>query len=350
MIDWSQPRSLAQVTDDAGFTMSDLAFVAGLDESTVSRLWDNPHWLDRVSGRSLQSLIASVPGIAEYVASHSMLSRRNNLVEQLEDQGITVNRAAIVLSARTDIPHQYLFNALEAALNIMRGDDRKVSSCLPRFWGVQQNRALEYLFAPTGNQALLKNPQRLVSASVTMMPRLDRKGYSFHSILAKATFAHHVGIAKGELNNDFVSPITDRQSAFMVRSGIMGMLISSGDIALARQYEKMVESTPVLRMIEEWSFPTYTRDNKPNADFSLPKSILLRRTANEILHELDHYTDAYIYYLCRTYLPLALAKDPTFGLKLTDLRNSLIRRADTCKDATVRNTCILFARQLKEKI
>ena len=31
MIDWSQPHSLAKVTEDAGFTMSDVAFVSGLD-------------------------------------------------------------------------------------------------------------------------------------------------------------------------------------------------------------------------------------------------------------------------------------------------------------------------------
>jgi hypothetical protein len=42
MIDWSQPQPLSKVTEDAGFTMSDVAFVASLDESTVSRLWDDP--------------------------------------------------------------------------------------------------------------------------------------------------------------------------------------------------------------------------------------------------------------------------------------------------------------------
>ena len=63
MIDWSQPRPLSKVTEDAGFTMSDVAFVSSLDESTVSRLWDDPKWLDRISGRSLQALAASVPGV-----------------------------------------------------------------------------------------------------------------------------------------------------------------------------------------------------------------------------------------------------------------------------------------------
>ena len=195
MIDWSQPRPLSKVTEDAGFTMSDVAFVSGLDESTVSRLWDDPRWLDRVSGRSLQSLAASVPGVAEYFASHSVLARRNSLVNELQAEGLVVNRPALLLSAATEVPHQYLINALEAALSIMRGDERRACSYLARFWGLQQNRALESLYATEGDRALLQNPDQLFAASIEMTPRLNRKGYSFHSILAHATFAHHLGIA-----------------------------------------------------------------------------------------------------------------------------------------------------------
>jgi hypothetical protein len=348
MIDWSQPWPLSKVTEDAGFTMSDVAFVSGLDESTVSRLWDDPKWLDRVSGRSLQSLVASVPGVAEYFASHSVLTRRNKLITQLEAEGLVVNRPALLLSASTEIPHQYLINALEAALSIMRGDARRVCSYLARFWGLQQNRALESLYAPEGDRALLQNPNRLFEASVEMAPHLARKGYSFHSILALATFAHHLGIATGELDNRFLPPITDRQSAFMVRSGIMGLLINSNDADLAQRYEEMVKNTRVLEIIEEWSFPTYTRDSRPNTDFSLPGSILLRRTAEEILDEIHHYTEAYLYYLCCTYLPLALNRDPTFGLRITDLGNALAARIETCDEAIARRACIDLACQIKE--
>ena len=39
--------------------------------------------------------------------------------------------------------------------------------------------------------------------------------------------------------------------------------------------------TPILSAIEEWAFPTYARDNKPSVDFSIPGSILLRKTAIE---------------------------------------------------------------------
>jgi hypothetical protein len=335
------------VTEDAGFTMSDVAFVSGLDESTVSRLWDDPSWLSRVSGRSLQSLAASVPGVAEYFASHSVLARRNSLVRQLEAEGLVVNRPALLLSADGDVPHQYLINALEAALSVMRGDERRASSYLARFWGLQQNRALESLYAVGGDRALLCNPRVLFAASIEMAPRLSRKSYSFHSILAQATFAHHLGIATGELDSNFRPAITDRQSAFMVRSGIMGLLINSSDTELARRYARMVIETPVLAIIEEWSFPTYTRDSKPNADFSLPGSVLLRRTAQEVLREVHDYSEAYLLYLCGTYLPLALGRDQTFGLRLHELGDALIGRAERCEDAMVRGACIRLGREVK---
>lgn len=289
-----------------------------------------------------------MPGVAEYFASHSVLARRNSLIKQLEAEGLVVNRPALLLSAKTDVPPQYLINALEAALSIMRGDERRVCSYLARFWGLQQNQALEFLYATKGDQALLQNPDQLFAASLEMTPRLSRKTYSFHSILANATFAHHLGIATGELNSRFLPSITDRQSAFMVRSGIMGLLINSSDTELAQRYEEMVRSTPVLEIIEEWSFPTYTRDSRPNADFSLPGSILLRRTAEEVLREIHNYTEAYLYYLCRTYLPLTLSRDSTFGLRLADLGNALATRAEICEDATARSACIDFARQIKE--
>jgi hypothetical protein len=348
MIDWSRPHSLAQVTEDAGLTMSDVAFVSGLDESTVSRLWDDASWLDRVSGRSLQALAASVPGVAEYFASHAVLSRRNALIDQLEAEGLKVNRPALMLSAGPDVPHQYLINALEAALSIMRGDDRRACSYLARFWGLQQHRALESLYATSGPGALLANPGQLFTASIDMAPRLVRKSYSFHSILAQATFAHHLGIATGELDGGFLPSITDRQTAFMVRSGIMGLLIGSSDTDLAKRYQRMVTDLPVLSIIEEWSFPTYTRDSRPNADFSLPGSILLRRTADEVLREVGHYTEAYLYYLCTTYLPLALGRDSTFGLRRGELRDALNTRTEVCEDATVRKACLRLADQIKE--
>jgi hypothetical protein len=230
----------------------------------------------------------------------------------------------------------------------MHGDANRTCALVARFWGLMQNRALEALYATTSNQALLQNPEELFAASMELVPKLSRKGYSFHSIITKATFAHHLGIVRGEISADLRPRVTDRQSAFMVRSGIMGLLINSSDMDLAHRYERMVASTPVLTSIEEWAFPTYTRDSRPNSDFSLPGSILLRRTADEILREIDTYTDAYLFYLCTTYLPLALSRDRTFGLKTPKLLLALDHRAETCEDSMARNAAVKFMDQLKE--
>jgi hypothetical protein len=93
------------------------------------------------------------------------------------------------------------------------------------------------------------------------------------------------------------------------------------DRELAERYESAVANTPVLRIVEDWSFPTHTRDTSPNSDFALPRSLLLRNTANEVLSEINcpDYGDAYIYYLASTYLPIALERDQTFGLCASEL-------------------------------
>ena len=350
MIDWSQPQSLAKVTEAAGFNMSDVAFISGLDESTVSRLWDDPNWLDRVRGRSLQALVASVPGVAEYFASYAVLSRRNNLIGELETEGLKVNRQALSLSNRSPIPHQYLINALEAAISIMHGDAPRTTALVARFWGMQQNHALEALYATSAESALLADPEPLFTASRELVPRLNRKGYSYHSIIAKATFAHHLGLATGELDDDLRPSVSDRQSAFMTRAGIMGLLINSSDLDLAQRYHRMVSQYPVLQSIEEWAFPVYTRDSRPNIDFSIPGSILLRNTAVEIIREINTYTDAYLYYLCTTYLPMALSKDPTFGLKISVLVQSIEKRMEKCEEPAVRAACLHLVKKIKRNL
>lgn len=347
MSDSTAPQTLAGVTEPAGFTASDVAFVSGLDESTVSRLWDDPRWLDRVSGKSLQALVAGVPGVAYYFASYSVATRRDELADQLEAEGLEVNRDALG-STGPQIPDQYVINALAAARSVMRGDHRRAAAHLARFWGLQQNHALELLYATSGPHALLRNPERLVAASVDLAPKLTRKSYSFHSILAIATFAHHSAIATGSLDDTFRQPVTDRQSAFMARSGVMGLLINADDISVAERYGRMVNGTPVLAAIEEWSFPTYVRDCRPNSDFTLPPSLLLRRTAKEVLHEIASYPDAYVYYLCSTYIPLALKRDPTFGLELKRVGVALEVRAPSCVHTDARKACLIMARKIRE--
>ena len=189
------PKSLSDITKDMGLNMSDVAAFSGLDESTIFRLWDNAEWLDRVSGRSLQSLMSSVPGIAEYSMAHAVRKRRDGLIGDRHGEWLTVDLKALENST---VAQQHLLNALEAALHIMRGEaTQKTSSFIARFWGREQDRALESIYSPEPD-GLLTDPQKLFDASLDLAPRLNRKTYSFHSILALNILTHQVSKVTGK--------------------------------------------------------------------------------------------------------------------------------------------------------
>jgi len=340
-----EPKSLSEITRDMGLNMSDVAAFSGLDESTIFRLWDNTGWLDRVSGRSLQSLMSSVPGIAEYSMAHAIRKRRDVLVNDLHGEGLTVNMSVL---ERSDVPQQHLLNALEAALHIVRGEaTQKTSSFIARFWGREQDRALSAVYSPDPENGLLADPRALFESSIDLAPRLNRKTYSFHSILALNILTHQVSKVTGAPETDLGFEVPGRQSAFMMRGVVMGSLIGSNDIELAERYRRELDSTPVYAALEEWSFPTYTRDGRISSDFTLPSSLSLRNTATEVLREIAEYNDAYVYYLVSTYIPLALQRDPAFGGKLTELIRAVESRGADCRDKRIRQTCNTLVRQLK---
>lgn len=345
----ADPKPLSQIAQNAGMSMSDVAVFSGLDESTVCRLWNNAAWLDRISGRSLQSLLASVPGMAEYSMTHALQKRRNTLVAELGSEGLTVDLRSLDGST---VAQQYLLNALEVALHIVRdAPTQRISSYLARFWGTEPDRALAELYAT--ERGLFEDPHRLIESSIDLAPRLNRKNYSFHSILALNIITHQVSKVTGTLDEQLdaglLPHVSGRRTAFMIRGAVMGSLISSDDLDLAERYRRGLDTAPVCAALEEWAFPTYTRDVRISPDFSLPGPIILRNTAAEILHEITHYGDAYLYYLVSTYLPLALRRDPTFGLRITELIGALERRTSDCRDGRIREVGGDLVKRLKSR-
>ncbi len=330
-----RPRALSEIAEQAGFSLSDVAFVSGLEESTISRLWSDVSWLDRVTGSSLQRLIASVPGVAEYVTTYSLAARLSWLIRSLAEEGLVVNDEALQSCRRDRVPQPYVGNALEAALHTMRGDVPKVVSYLARFWGRDQDRALERLYSRRKDDGLLSNPEILLAASAELAPQTVRRAYSFHSILAQATLAHYA-TRTSDIGTAPWSTAADRRGAFTLRSRVMGQLIERNDCDLAEKYERTVTDSPVLTAIEEWSFPTYMRDSRPNSDFAVPRSLLLRNTAREVIREIGEYNDAYMHYLLSTYIPIALERDPTFGLSLDKVANAIRQRLETTDDPHMR--------------
>ena len=339
----AEPATLGEVAEYAGLYPSAVALTSGLDESTISRLWADPHWLDRVTGASLQRIIASVPGVIEYVAARSIGSRLSPLAAELASEGLDVDESAVEACRADGVPVQYIADALQAALHTVRGDDAKVASYLAKFWGRDQDRALERLFSDGAGRLLIR-PGKLLSASAELAPRLRRPGYSFHAILAAAVLAHHArrgGVEALELASAY-----DRQEAMSLRSNVMGVLIGHDDFDLAARYGRMVAKFPVLTVVEDWAFPTYTRDVRPEPGFTLPRSLLLRNTAAEVVREIGCYGDAYVHYLLSIYLPRALARDPTFGLALPALGTAIRERLDRTDDPGLHAVCERTLRDL----
>ena len=102
--------------------------------------------------------------------------------------------------------------------------------------------------------------------------------------------AHHV--MRAEPDTLVLAPTTSRRDAMTLRSNTMGVLIEHDDYGLAERYERLVGESPVLRAVEDWAFPTYTREAQPESGFALPRSLLLRNTAAEVIRELGSYGGA----------------------------------------------------------
>lgn len=334
------PKPLARIAEASGFCMADVAYLAGLDESTVCRLWDDPEWLDRVKGRSLQALVGVLPGVGEYILGYSLADRRNRLADRLSEQNVTVDTGAFRrLVQERRIPEQYLSNALETAAYVLNGDVGQAAAHLARFWGREQDYALGFVFGTSGSDALLVDSAPLITAARTMVEQLGRRSNSFHAIVAHANLVHHIARSVGDSANVVDARDLSRNTALAFRSSVIGSLMATNDPEIAVRYAKAVDTSPLLAMVEAWAFPTFTHDAKPTPDFSLPRSLLLRYTATEVIREIEHYNDAYLLYLSQTSIPMIIARDETFGLLRDELTSKLRARRATVVLAEAATAC-----------
>jgi hypothetical protein len=234
------------------------------------------------------------------------------------------------------VPEQYLSNALSAAIPVLDRDAELAASWLVRFWGREQDAALGYAFGTeTGRPGLLCDPGPLLSAAVELVHLLSDKANSFHAIVGQANLSHHIARAAHLPNTSEIIP-AGQQSALAARSVVMGKLIADNNLDVAQEYCASLERKDFLAVVEEWAFPTYTHDASVTRDFSIPRGLILRRTATEVLREIQTYNDAYLFYLAATCVPTILERDQTFGGCLHELPVALRQRVEVCSEPSSR--------------
>lgn len=341
---FSEPKTLREFAESVGYSAADVAFQAQLDESTLSRLWDDPSWVTRIRGNSLMALIRVLPDLGEYVTSHALGTHRSELVLRLADLGLTVDQEVFRhLVSQGYIPEQHVSAALDATAYILKGDTKGAAGRLSRFWRLGQDRALAAVFAPPDRDGVLPDGRgliietsKLVDSSIKLFGQLTAYSNSFHAILAYACLAHHLArVTKANLlENLNPESRSDRQRALAYRSIVMGQIVQTDDGDLVDEWTAKIAQHRPLALIEGWALPSQMNDITASANFYLPRRVALVRTANEILDHIRIYNDSYFRYLVTTAIPNALSHDPSFGGRRHELAAALSIRLDRAASAS----------------
>lgn len=339
--------TLAELVRRFGWSPSDVAFLAGVEESTVSRLWHAEDWSDRIKGKTLRALIAVIPGVGEFIFTDTLKRRREELIDALADVGLVVNMDSfrrLVVSDR--IPEQLLANALTAALHVALHQPREAARHLAKFWSRSQDRVLCHLWNDSDSGGIFVDTSPLVQASVSLASTLKSNLTTFHAILGHATLVHYVARATGRKVHVPDSTSIGRCTAMSYRSSAIGHILQTADLEAAQYYHRAIRENTLLRMVEGWSFPTYNRDTAVTRDFSLPGSVLLRNTVGELLRDFETDNEAYFFYLVGTAIPLLLRHDPTLGLRADEVAREVRSRIDTLYEPAARKAACSLIGQL----
>ena len=324
------PLSLATVAESKLLSMADVAFLSRIPMSTLSRLWRNELWLDRVSGATLQQLIAAIPGLGEYVTYSSHRARLAMVMRECHEVGLEVSVDRLVSLSADGGSVTHTATALMAAACIMRLDPHEALMHLARCWGSAQDQVLEALFLPHG---LLPDPAPLMNRAVHLVERLDIGENALHTTLGYGILVHKLTKWIGDVPIDVSAPAS-RCAAFAYRSRIVGLLLNSNDIEIAEAYDRNLVHNPLLVRNELWSLASYCADVRPVADFSISTRCGLRNTATEIIADIANRNDAYLHYLVASSIPILLDYDPSFGSLRIDLTRALRSRINHGADCT----------------
>jgi hypothetical protein len=321
------PSPLAVLAEAALLGMSDVAFLARMPKSTLSRLWHDPTWLDVVSGANLQRLITAVPGLTAYVESRGQTARLEAALQMCTESGLEVRTPQLLNMVRSGPGVQHLATVLEAAAAVMRMEIRDSIAGLSRCWGLPQSQVLDAVFALAPDVALVAQPQVLTDRAMQMVDRVETVN-SIRPTIGIGILLHKLTRATGEVPDTVALGNTNRHSAFAYRSGIIGMILGNGDLDTAIGYHRHLQIDPLLQRNELWSLVTFGGDSALTPDLGSAGRTALHRTAPEVVRDVATQPEAYLHYLVTSAIPVLLEYDRSFGSSVIALRHAVGRRLE----------------------
>ncbi|MFG1796405.1 hypothetical protein [Nocardia sp. NPDC049149] len=306
------PQPLESLAEAAMLSMADVVFLSKLPASTLSRLWRNEFWLDRVSGATLQQLIAVLPGLSDYVTRRSYGSRLGSILRECDDVGLEVSNGRVGSLLTDSRSAQHVATTLAAASSMMRLDPHETVLNLARCWGVSQDLALNALFADE-QRGLLADTAPLIEKGLQLIDVLDGGTNSLHTTVGYGILVHKLTKLTGAVPADTTPHARERNSAFAYRSGIVGVLLQAGDTDTSIAYARSLDNNALLRRNELWSMASYYADMPRSPDFSLPARGSLQNTAAEVVKDICCSNEAYLHYLVTSAIPVLREHDPLFA-------------------------------------
>lgn len=319
------PLPLGALAASAMLSMADVVFLSKLPASTLSRLWRNEQWLDRVSGATLQQLVAVLPGLAEYVTKRSYGSRLGSVLRECDEVGLDVSNGRVAALLTDGRSAQHVATALAAAASMMRLDSHATVSNLARCWGVSQDLALDALFSAEPH-GMVAEMAPLVEKGQQLIDILDGGSNSLHTTVGYGILVHKLTKLTGAVPADTSPHARERNSAFAYRSGTIGVLLRSDDTDASIDYARSLDQNALLRRNELWSLTSYYADMPQSSDFSLPAKGGLRNTESEMSKDIASSNEAYLHYLVTSAIPVLLEHDRLFGTATGEIARQLRER------------------------
>lgn len=306
----------------------DVASLSGVSQSTLSRLWSNPRWIERVEGATLSKLMAVAPPIARYARRWGEYQRLDAASQSAHEAGVTLHADAFAGLVRA-APAPTVIALLSAVTEMRLGQFDNASRLFSAGWGQRCNGVADTLLddASAGifvdHDAVLRSAEEFVS---------NPPGFGDITQIVGYGIVEHKLIKAGIVQPPVRS--APQSLAFLTRSAAIARLLSEDDLGFAEWYRDRVFAEHELASMELWSHATYSGDI-PLGQRRLPRGGALSSTTAMTVTDLGSRNHAYVYYLLLVVVPLLAKMDPCLAQRCPPVVSALAMLADECGDRRV---------------